>query len=188
MALVPKVQWAQRADRLYLTIDLQDVKDPKVDISNDAEGKYGKITFRGEGKSHATGVEKHQYTLDLDLYQDVDPDQSKISVSDRSIFLIIIKAEDAKEHWPRLLHSKGKVTNITVDWDKWVDEDDEEEEGGKKEDFDMSDLQNFQNFGGGAFGGGMGGGMSGIGNVEAVEDDGEDSDDDDDMPPLEAEK
>lgn len=50
----------------------------------------------------------------LAYVQGVDPDQSKISVSDRSIFLIIIKAEDAKQHWPRLLHSKGKVTNITV--------------------------------------------------------------------------
>ena len=69
MALVPKVQWAQRADRLYLTIDLQDAKEPKIDISNDAEGKFGKITFKGEGKSHATGVEKHQYSLDLDLYK-----------------------------------------------------------------------------------------------------------------------
>lgn len=69
MALVPKVQWAQRADRLYLTIDLQDAKEPKVDISNDAEGKFGKVTFKGEGRSHATGAEKHQYSLDLDLYK-----------------------------------------------------------------------------------------------------------------------
>jgi len=44
----------------------------------------------------------------------VDPEESKISVSDRSVFLVVIKAEDAKEHWPRLLKDKGKVTNITV--------------------------------------------------------------------------
>lgn len=69
MALVPKVQWAQRADRLYITIDLQDVKVPKIDISNDAEEKYGKISFSAEGKSHATGAEKHQYALDLHLYK-----------------------------------------------------------------------------------------------------------------------
>ncbi|BDA41642.1 probable co-chaperone protein p23-1 [Coccomyxa sp. Obi] len=187
MALVPKVQWAQRADKLYITIDLQDAKDPKVNISNDAEGKFGKISFRGEGRSHATGLEKHEYALDLDLLKGVNPEESKISVSDRSIFLVVIKADDAQEHWPRLLQGKGKVTNVTVDWNKWVDEDEEEE--GKKDDFDMSDLQNFQNFGGGAFGGGLGGGMSGIGNVEAVQDDGDDSDDDDDdMPPLEEEE
>ncbi len=69
MALVPKVQWAQRADKLYITIDLQDAKAPKINISNDADGKFGKISFSGEGRSHATGAEKHQYALDLDLYK-----------------------------------------------------------------------------------------------------------------------
>jgi hypothetical protein len=44
----------------------------------------------------------------------VKPDESKISTSDRSIVLVIIKADDAQEHWPRLLKSPGKVTNITV--------------------------------------------------------------------------
>lgn len=44
----------------------------------------------------------------------MNPEESKISVSDRSIFLVVIKADDAQEHWPRLLQSKGKVTNITV--------------------------------------------------------------------------
>ena len=69
MVLVPKVLWAQRSDRLYLTIDLQDVKDPKINITNDDAGKFGKVSFAAEGRSHATGLEKHQYALDIDLYQ-----------------------------------------------------------------------------------------------------------------------
>ena len=69
MALVPKVLWAQRKDRLYISIDLQDVQSPKIDITNDVAAKHGKITFAAEGRSHATGLEKHQYTLELDLYQ-----------------------------------------------------------------------------------------------------------------------
>ena len=69
MALVPKLLWAQRKDRLYITIDLQDVHNPQIDISNDEPTKHGKITFAAEGRSHATGLEKHQYALDLDLYQ-----------------------------------------------------------------------------------------------------------------------
>lgn len=68
MAMVPKAQWAQNREVVYLTIDLQDVRDPKIDISNDASGKHGKTSFKGDGKSHATGEEKHHYTLDLDLY------------------------------------------------------------------------------------------------------------------------
>ncbi len=72
MALVPKVLWAQRKDRIYLTIDLQDVQSPKIEITNDEEGKFGKISFAAEGRSHATGLEKHQYALDIDLYQVVN--------------------------------------------------------------------------------------------------------------------
>ncbi len=68
MVMVPKAQWAQRKDVIYLTIDLQDVRDPKIDISNDAAGKHGKVSFKGEGKSHATGDEKHQYALDIELF------------------------------------------------------------------------------------------------------------------------
>ncbi|CAL5219392.1 g1216 [Coccomyxa viridis] len=186
MVMVPKAQWAQRKDVIYLTIDLQDVRDPKIDISNDATSKHGKVSFKGEGKSHATGDEKHQYALDIELFGEVSPDESKYSVSGRKIVLVVAKAGNTDEHWPRLLQSKDKQNNITVDWDKWVDED-EEDEAAPNKDFDMSDLQNFSNLGGGSFGAGLGGGMSGIGNVEAVEDD-EDDSDDEDMPPLESAK
>jgi hypothetical protein len=68
MAMVPKAQWAQRKDVVYLAIDLQDVRDPKIDISNEESSKHGRVTFKGEGKSHATGEEKHQYALDIELY------------------------------------------------------------------------------------------------------------------------
>ena len=68
MVMVPKAQWAQRKDVVYLTIDLQDVRDPKIDISNDATSKHGKVSFKGEGKSHATGDEKHQYAMDIELF------------------------------------------------------------------------------------------------------------------------
>ncbi|CAK0742899.1 hypothetical protein CVIRNUC_001428 [Coccomyxa viridis] len=183
MAMVPKAQWAQGKDVVYLTIDLQDVRDPKIDISNDASSKHGKVSFKGEGKSHATGDEKHQYALDIDLFGEVNSDESKISISGRKVVLVIAKAGSTEEYWPRLLHSKQKQNNITVDWDKWVDED-EQDEADPKKDFDLGDLQNFSNFGGGDFGAGLGGGMSGIGNVEAVGDDDDDSDDED-MPPLE---
>lgn len=65
-----QVTWAQRKDRLYLTIDVQDCVEPKIDLSNIGEDegeKHGHVSFRGEGRSHATGSDKHNYTLDLDL-------------------------------------------------------------------------------------------------------------------------
>ncbi len=54
----PGVQWAQRADKLYLNIDVQDSKDPEVKLDNDEGQKAGKLTFRGMATSHATGALK----------------------------------------------------------------------------------------------------------------------------------
>ncbi len=59
----PPVLWAQRADKLYLTIDLQDAKNPRIDVTNDEDG--GKISFSGVGHSHASGQEDHEYSLEV---------------------------------------------------------------------------------------------------------------------------
>ena len=50
----------------------------------------------------------------LPAWQEVNKEESKVSVSDRSIVLVVIKADSSQGHWPRLLHGKGKVTNIQV--------------------------------------------------------------------------
>lgn len=54
MPLQPTVLWAQRKDRLFLTIDLQDCKDPKVTL--DSDDNHGTVSFRGHATSHATGA------------------------------------------------------------------------------------------------------------------------------------
>ena len=46
--------------------------------------------------------------------QEVNPDESKISVSGRKVILVIAKAGSTEEYWPRLLHAKQKQNNITV--------------------------------------------------------------------------
>ena len=45
-------------------------------------------------------------------------------------FLIVKEIQDLP-YWKRLTKETTKFTNITVDWEKYVDEDDEETEGGK---------------------------------------------------------
>lgn len=92
MVMVPKAQWAQRKDVIYLTIDLQDVRDPKIDISNDATSKHGKVSFKGEGKSHATGDEKHQYALDIELFG--VRSISSVSVPQLFSFILIVEICD----------------------------------------------------------------------------------------------
>ena len=46
--------------------------------------------------------------------QEVNSDESKISISGRKVVLVIAKAGSTEEYWPRLLHSKQKQNNITV--------------------------------------------------------------------------
>lgn len=206
MVLLPQVQWAQRSDKVYLTIDLQEAKQPNIRLDNDDAG--GTVSFSSAAQSHATGLEDHDYAIDLELYGKIDKEASKIAVNARSILLVIAKQDQG--FWPRLLRQSGKApNNIKVDWNKWVDEDEEEE----KEEFDISNMQNMSNFdlggaGGGGFpgmgGGGAGGagdlgnmqemleklkagGMGGAGGAGMGAGDLDDSDDDDDdMPPLES--
>lgn len=53
MPLSPTLLWAQRKDRLIISIDLQDCKDPKVELQN-ADG-HGRLIFKGLAHSHAVG-------------------------------------------------------------------------------------------------------------------------------------
>ena len=46
--------------------------------------------------------------------QEVNKEESKISINGRKIVLVIAKAADTREYWPRLLASKEKQNNITV--------------------------------------------------------------------------
>jgi hypothetical protein len=49
--------------QVYLTIDLQEAKQPQISLDNDDAG--GKVTFRSAAQSHATGQEDHDYALDV---------------------------------------------------------------------------------------------------------------------------
>ncbi len=86
MALLPTVVWAQRSDKLYVTIDVQDVKDQTVDLGD------AKLTFKGKAGSGT-------YALELNFLNEVDSksSDSKVSVTPRNIFMIIKKKES--EHW-----------------------------------------------------------------------------------------
>ncbi|XP_021819733.1 uncharacterized protein Os08g0359500-like isoform X3 [Prunus avium] len=146
MSRHPNVKWAQRSDTVYITIDLPDAQDVKLNLEPE-----GKFLF-----SATTGPEKTPYEIDLDLYDKIDVNESKASVGLRNICYLVKKAED--KWWSRLIKQQGKApVFLKVDWDKWVDEDEEPEvkpdEGAGNNmdfgDFDFSKL----NMGGGGGGG-----------------------------------
>ncbi|KAG1668035.1 hypothetical protein FOA52_006568 [Chlamydomonas sp. UWO 241] len=155
---IPTVLWAQRTDKLYITIEVPDCKEPKTELSN-VDG-HGRLTFAGKG-----GSEQLDYAVDLDFNKEIDVEGSKIAITARHIFIIVAKPEEDTEHWPRLTKEKHQ-SHIKCDWDKWVDEDEEDDDK-----FDTSGMEMNGFGGGGGRGppggmGGMGGGMGGPGGMD----------------------
>jgi len=126
----PHIKWAERKDRVFLTIELNEVKDPKIDI---VDGK--KLTFNGESEGKT-------YTLDLDFFGEVDKENSKWVLDTRHIFLNIKKKEKGP-YWNYLLKDKQKLNYIGTDWGYYIDEDEEDEGGFKQPNFDLGQSKNY---------------------------------------------
>lgn len=60
----PEVKWAQRLDKVYITVQLPDAKDVKVNLEPD-----GIFTFFA-----TAGTGNNTYELKMDLYDKVDKD------------------------------------------------------------------------------------------------------------------
>ncbi|CAH2041768.1 unnamed protein product [Thlaspi arvense] len=104
----PEVKWAQRQDKVYITVLLPDSKNAKVNL--DPEGGF---TF-----SASAGAENHLYELKLDLFDKVNVEESKINIGVRSIICVLEKADH--KWWKKLLRGDGKPPHyLKVDWDKW---------------------------------------------------------------------
>ncbi|OQS03760.1 hypothetical protein THRCLA_03944 [Thraustotheca clavata] len=126
------VKWAQRADSLYVTVDLPDVKDEKVVLTNSS------LKFTG-----TSNQQKYEVTLEFLHEVDTAAKESKWAATPRNVHFYILKKDKEAPFWPHLLKDKAlEKTNVKVDWNKYVDEDEAEDDQG----FDMSALS-----GGGGF-------------------------------------
>ncbi|KAJ0520438.1 putative CS domain, HSP20-like chaperone [Helianthus annuus] len=145
MSRHPEVKWAQREDKVFITVVLADTKDAKVNLAPE-----GVFTFSAKAG-------EHEYDLKLELFDKVNVEESKINIGERSIFCILEKAEP--KWWNKLLSGDGRAPHyVKVDWDKWADEDDD----AGPADLDMGGMD-FSKFGDM---GGMGGmGMPGMGGM-----------------------
>ncbi|CAA2969968.1 uncharacterized protein At3g03773 isoform X1 [Olea europaea var. sylvestris] len=113
MSKQPEVLWAQRSDKVYLTISLPDAKN--ISIKCEAEGIFA---------FSAVGVNGGDFNFTLQLYGNIVP-ECKTKIGLRNILCSIKKEQ--KGWWKRLLKSEEKpAPYIKVDWNKWCDEDDEE--------------------------------------------------------------
>merc|ERR1711988_1416166 len=130
-------------------------KDSKINLEE------SKLTFSG------TSNDK-QYEITLDFFKPLDKEGSKINVLERSVQMLLKKKETEEEFWPRLLNDKHLEKGcVSIDWDRYVDEDEEDEAVG----FDQSNLaggMDMASMMGGI--GGMGGmpGMGGMGGMPGM--------------------
>ncbi|XP_071738321.1 uncharacterized protein OsI_027940 [Rutidosis leptorrhynchoides] len=149
MSRHPEIKWAQREDKVFITVVLADTKDAKVNLA--PEGVFSFTAKAGQ----------HDYDLKLELFDKVNVEESKINIGERSVFCILEKAEP--KWWNKLLGGDAKTPHyVKVDWDKWVDEDDD---AGPAADLDMGGMD-FSKFGDMGGMGGMGGmGMPGMGGM-----------------------
>ncbi|PWA95933.1 HSP20-like chaperone [Artemisia annua] len=137
MSRHPTLKWAQRDDLLFITIDLPDAKDVKLNLEPE-----GKFYF-----SATAGADNIPYEVDINLYDKVDVNESKASVGSRSI-VYLIKKEESK-WWSRLLKQEGRTpVFIKVDWNKWVDEDEQDEKAAPDMEYDDVNFSSL-NLGGG---------------------------------------
>lgn len=93
MTFVPTVTWAQRKDKVFLTVDLQDSKDVKVSFGNKDDDKAGIVDFQGKAN------EGKEYAVSLKLYDVINVESSKHTIQPRGVFIVVEKSE-AGDHWP----------------------------------------------------------------------------------------
>ena len=109
----PILKWAQRKDKLFITINVVHSKKPTIEI----DGK--KMKYQGtDGNIN--------YSFDIELYDEIDKEKSKYTLDSRNIFLKLQKKKEGP-YWPRLTSEKIKYHWIEIDWTYFVDEDEEEE-------------------------------------------------------------
>lgn len=133
---IPTIKWAQRKDKIFLTIDAVEIKNPEIDI---IDGKI--LKFAGNDKDT-------KYAFEIELFEEVDKEQSKYTLDSRNIFLNIQKTVRGP-YWPRLTKNTQKLSYLGPDWRYYIDEDDEDEESNQKVPNYGGNEQNFPGFGGG---------------------------------------
>ena len=91
--LTPTVLWAQRKDRLLITIDLPNPEHPRVNLEEE-----GRLTFSATaGKD---GEERREYEVVLEFLHPVNAKDSKISVGNRQVFVVVMKTEEVSGREP----------------------------------------------------------------------------------------
>ncbi|KAF4078036.1 hypothetical protein AMELA_G00194770 [Ameiurus melas] len=110
-------KWYDRRDSVFIEFCVEDSKDVEVKFNK------SKLNFSCVG-----GIDSIKYHNEVELFEAIDPNDSKHKRTDRSVYCCLRKAEPGKS-WPRLTKDKAKFNWLSVDFNNWKDwEDDSDEE------------------------------------------------------------
>ena len=95
----PILKWAQRKDRLFITISVVHSKKPIVDLTDGKRIKY-------QGTDGTVN-----YAFDIELYDEISKEESKYTLESRNIFLNL-KKKTSGPYWPRLVKDEKNIIGL----------------------------------------------------------------------------
>ena len=109
----PTIRWYQTKEYITLNVEVYDAKNEIVKIMAD------NISFYAISKENI-------YKIDFNLYDNINVEESKYTVNDKSIRITLKKTSYI--NWNYLLKDKNCYkNNIKIDWNEWINDLDEEE-------------------------------------------------------------
>ncbi|GFR85619.1 prostaglandin E synthase 3 [Elysia marginata] len=123
----PPMVWAQRKDKIFLTVRLDEIRNPKIEVTEKS------LHFQA-----TAGKTNTEYDVSLEFNKDIDPQASKQQNTGREFFFMLMKKEESQGFWPRLTKDSTKLHFLKTDFDKWRDEDDSDAED--QEDFNLDEM------------------------------------------------
>ncbi|CAF3907313.1 unnamed protein product [Rotaria sordida] len=166
----PSIKWSQKKDLILLTIAVQDIDKPEINI------EPTKLHFKGQQTKGSN------YDTMLEFFDEINPNTSKYrNISQNHWEFMLKKKDPSKPFWKRLIKSTEKCSWITVDWNHFAGEDDDEgDEMGNAGGRDWGNIDAMLK----QMGGGASGGAPAATDLNDVDDKETDSDDES-MPDLE---
>ena len=119
---IPRVLWAQQREHVLLTIAVPDIDKVGVKFEEDS------VSFQGHSASPEV-KEKCIYAVKIDLYEKIDPENSKYENIGQKFWRLLLKKKDkTASFWPRLTKDKTRLHWLQTDFDHWKDEDESDDE------------------------------------------------------------
>jgi len=114
----PSILWAQDRTHLFITLEIPDFNNQEILFTST------NVSIKGTSN-------EINYNLSIDLYNEIDSNNSSWVIKKNCIELKILKGK--AYYWQKL--TKVKKNNIKIDWQRWKDEDDEEDDNRLLTDF-----------------------------------------------------